>query len=40
MLVNVIGALAERRDIFYEKHALIIIEALGKGKFSSGQSLN
>ncbi|ESR65508.1 hypothetical protein CICLE_v10007751mg [Citrus x clementina] len=40
MLVNVVGVSAKRRDILHEKHALAVIEALGKGELSSGQGLN
>ena len=40
MLVNVVGVSAKLRDILHEKHALAVIEALGKGELSSGQSLN
>ncbi|KDO49107.1 hypothetical protein CISIN_1g040044mg [Citrus sinensis] len=40
MLVNVVGVSVKRRDILHEKHALAVIEALGKSKISSGQGLN
>ncbi|ESR36894.1 hypothetical protein CICLE_v10029993mg, partial [Citrus x clementina] len=40
MLVNVVGVSAKCHDILHEKHALAVIEALGKGELSSGQGLN
>ncbi|ESR36896.1 TTF-type domain-containing protein [Citrus sinensis] len=40
MLVNVVGVSAKCRDILHEKHALAVIETLGKGELSSGQGLN
>ena len=40
MLVNVLGVSVKRRDILHEKHALAVIEALGKSEISSGQGLN
>ncbi|XP_024041997.1 zinc finger MYM-type protein 1 [Citrus clementina] len=40
MLVNVVGVSAKRRDILHEKHALAVIEALGKGELSSGQAFD
>ncbi|KDO38015.1 hypothetical protein CISIN_1g048383mg, partial [Citrus sinensis] len=40
VLVNIVGVSAKCRDILHKKHALTIIEALGKGKLASGQCLN
>ncbi|ESR59969.1 hypothetical protein CICLE_v10017609mg [Citrus x clementina] len=40
VLVNIVGVSAKCRDILHKKHALTIIEALGKGELSSGQGLN
>ncbi|KAH9657510.1 TTF-type domain-containing protein [Citrus sinensis] len=40
MQVNVVGVSAKCHDILHEKHALAVIEALGKGELSSGQGLN
>ena len=38
--MNVVGALAKRRDILRDKQAMLVIEALRNSEISSGQGLN
>ena len=40
MPINVVGVSVKCHDILHEKHALAVIEALGKYDLSSGQGLN
>jgi hypothetical protein len=39
-VVNIVGTSSKRRDIFREKQALKVIEAVKNGELSSGQGLN